>query len=117
VDHGKELNRHASKGSFHICRVHWPAPRSLYPVDLSAQPGGHVHHTLAKKAVDANKDLVLRLNQVGKAKLHPGASRTTSRKGDLVSGLEKPAQHPLNLFHDPEKKRIQVTDQGLRDGC
>jgi len=88
-----------------------PAPFALDPDRLGSHPESHLVHALAKIAIDADNDLLVRLEEVGHGGLHPGAAGAGDGNGQPVVGLEDVAQQNLDLIHGLDKERIEMADE------
>ncbi len=83
------------------------------PVDAPqapADPLGDVAHAAAEKAVDADQNLVVGLNQVDQGRLHAGAAGARDRQGQGIVGPEEGAQSRLHPVHQRQEVGVQVAE-------
>ena len=71
-------------------------------------------HAPAEHAVAAHDHLVARLHQIDKAHFHSRRARCRDRESQRVLGLERHAQHGLDLLHQLDESRIEVADGRAR---
>jgi len=89
------------------------APAGFQGMDGCAAALHDLFHPGAKNAVDADDDLVARLNQVHGEALHAGHTRAGNREGKLILGAKNLPQQLAGLVHDGDILRVQVA-QGRR---
>src|SRR6266852_7191919 len=100
MNDAKELGPNFSQYVSDLPDIEDFAPRAFDCGDVGARALGHIRHTLAKHAVDADHHFVARLDEVDDAGLHAGAAGAAHRKGKSVLGTEQTPEHVLRLVHN-----------------
>ena len=86
------------------------APGRFEGMDRGAATLHHVLHPGAEDAVDADDDLVARLDQVGGDAFHARHAGAADGEGERVLRAEDLAQQLAGLVHDGDILRIKVAD-------
>lgn len=88
-------------------------PFKLFLGDFRAQAGSHVRHAVPEYAVFQDQDLVAGFNRIDKSGFHSRGSRPGERYRHFVPGLEQFAKAAFNVFHNPDKIGIQMSEKCL----
>ena len=98
------------EGVAHLVRIDRRAPGVVDDHRHAAGAFDVFQHTAAEHAVAADDHLVAWLHQVDETHFHPRRAWRRDREGQRVLGLERHAQHGLDLFHQVDERGVEVAD-------
>ena len=90
------------------------SPRRLDFFHHRAAALGDIHHARAEHTIDADENLLSRLDQIDEERLHPRRAGAAHRQRHLIFRAKDLAQLLADLIHDLKEHRIEVADGGFR---
>ena len=110
MDHGKDGRLVLDQSRLKLLEAEPFAPGLLDCFDLSPVTTSHISQAKAEITFHGNQNRVARLNGVGKGCFHGGTARSTHGQGHAVIGLPGVTHQFLNLAHQLDVERVQMTD-------